>query len=384
MRRICQVYTYFILTFFIVLAGCGKDNDGDGVIDDYLVGVTLEVDFSARIDGSDGTVETGPDTPVLAVEGDKVTFINRSLQTNLFFIADNEEVPYTGELTWEFEGGDPSSSSSDQVEVTYNTPGKYYVKLKLIDEGGNEETFFNYVCVLAKPIEMCFPESEVFSDGRSAEYLYDDSHQLGRVNYSFNDNLAEYHLFKYDNENRLETQEFYNSINELLGTRGLIYDDSGRIENDKTVDASNNLVIEISYTWAPEGYVTNAVYKQPDGVGGIATVNGTFTWDQDFHNIGSIQYADSSGNGLGYDEIEYNDGEKPYADLPPIEPAPFYLNRYDFKSKKRYDAANNLVDEISRVLDESYGSEFCNRAKIITETINEQNPVTITRTYYQY
>ena len=67
---------------------------------------------------------------------------------------DYEDISYFGVTgrTWTFNGGTPSTSSSANPTVTYNTPGVYDVVLDVTDGSNNESTTeVGYVVVLADP-----------------------------------------------------------------------------------------------------------------------------------------------------------------------------------------------------------------------------------------
>ncbi|WP_422360104.1 PKD domain-containing protein [Reichenbachiella sp.] len=69
-------------------------------------------------------------------EGESVTFTNTSTGD--------------GSYSWVFEGGSPSSSSSENPTVTYNTPGKYDVKLTVTNSAGTDiETKTDHITVTA-------------------------------------------------------------------------------------------------------------------------------------------------------------------------------------------------------------------------------------------
>ncbi|MFA5574051.1 MAG: M43 family zinc metalloprotease [Brumimicrobium sp.] len=64
---------------------------------------------------------------------------------------------------WEFPGGSPATSTQQNPEITYNTPGKYQVKLTATDGTNSQtETKTNYITVL--PEAHAIPYVEGFED----------------------------------------------------------------------------------------------------------------------------------------------------------------------------------------------------------------------------
>ncbi|MDW3209335.1 MAG: PKD domain-containing protein [Reichenbachiella sp.] len=87
----------------------------------------------ANFSASDQTIE----------EGESVTFTNTSTGD--------------GSYSWVFEGGSPSSSSSENPTVTYNTPGKYDVKLTVTNSAGTDiETKTDHITVTATSVMRGF------------------------------------------------------------------------------------------------------------------------------------------------------------------------------------------------------------------------------------
>ncbi len=64
--------------------------------------------------------------------------------------------------TWNFEGGSPATSTSENPSITYDTPGVYEVSLEVSGGGGSESTSDeNYIVVLPNP-GTTIPYSEGF------------------------------------------------------------------------------------------------------------------------------------------------------------------------------------------------------------------------------
>ncbi len=64
--------------------------------------------------------------------------------------------------TWNFEGGSPATSTSENPSITYDTPGVYEVSLEVSGGGGSESTSDeNYIVVLPNP-GTSIPYSEGF------------------------------------------------------------------------------------------------------------------------------------------------------------------------------------------------------------------------------
>jgi PKD repeat protein len=77
-----------------------------------------------------------------------------------------DDISYNGveNRTWEFEGGNPSTSSEDSPTVTYSTPGTYSVSLTVSNASGEESiTRTDYVHVLEAP-QYGLPFQEGFED----------------------------------------------------------------------------------------------------------------------------------------------------------------------------------------------------------------------------
>jgi PKD repeat protein len=94
-----------------------------------------------------------------------------AFSSNLTYICAGQSIEFTDESfhnvtsrTWTFDGGTPSTSSSENPTITYNTPGIYNVSLQVSD-GTNTENASenNYVVVLSDPGET-LPYSEGFED----------------------------------------------------------------------------------------------------------------------------------------------------------------------------------------------------------------------------
>lgn len=381
MPRIYTRLVYFTLFFLLICLakGCKQNDDGSTEI----VVRDLEFGFTTTPDGSNGPAIIDADNPtVIVFVNQKVTFENTSKQVEFPLLGVRDESPYTGEVNWRFDGGNPATASGNSVTVSYEIPGKYNVGMGLVGNFafvGKETTFLNHIEVVSRPVAMCYMASEVFNDGRSTEYKYNASFQLEKLVNYLDGELVEYRNFQYDSKDRWKIQDFFDGSDIKLGSRGVIYDEENRIVNDKTIDANDNLVFEASYSWGTEGYVLSGVYTQPDGAGGTVTVNGTFSYDEKFHNVTKIDFKDKDGNGLGYDEYEHDNSPKAYTGLS-IENAPDLFNAYNITSRKRYDANGSLVQQVIRTY-EYYGDDFCGRPKSITETIDEDKPVTHSLTY---
>lgn len=382
MRRIYARLSYFTIALLLIGIGCKTDSDGNIIIPETITSTQFyNFIFTGSIEGPDGLITYGSDDSMVIGEGDQVIFDNFSKWVKEYSDGKREENLYTNEVEWEIGivGGDFTTYTGNSTMVTFDVEGLYDVTLRL---GGiaeidvTEATFEGFVRV--EPKKMCYLAYAGFSNGLENEFIYfeNDSTRLERVNYSFMGDLVEFHLFDYDDEDRLETKQIYNGINEALASTKIIYDDKSNIVNDKTVDVNDNLVFEITYTWHEDNYPIRAEYKQPDGAGGTSTTIGVFTLDEQKHNITKIDFEDIVGNGLGYDTFTFDTNEKALYGLPPLETGPTYLNHYNIKTQKRYDASNTMVYDLKRDY-EYFGDEFCSRPKKMTETINDEEPVTV-------
>jgi PKD repeat protein len=66
--------------------------------------------------------------------------------------------------SWTFQGGSPSTSTSQNPAVTYNTPGTYDVSLTVSNEAGNDtKTVNGYITVEDAPISYCSSQGSNFS-----------------------------------------------------------------------------------------------------------------------------------------------------------------------------------------------------------------------------
>ena len=119
----------------------GTDNEYNVCINAYASVVATEMptaDFSA--------------SPTTIVFGNSVSFFDTSAG-----------IP--DEWEWEFEGGDPESSSIQYPIVTYNQPGTYDVKLTVTNEfGSNYIIKENFITVLNAPIECEYIDNFVPED----------------------------------------------------------------------------------------------------------------------------------------------------------------------------------------------------------------------------
>ena len=128
-------------TYDVTLKVTKKDGTTDEVtLNDYLTINTIPVscDISSIPSATNGTVTIKT--------GDYVKFnqISSGLPTD---------------FEWEFEGGDPTSTTGSSVEVRYTTPGTYKVKLKAIRMDGDQEVsavkeLDGYVNVVQREVKL--------------------------------------------------------------------------------------------------------------------------------------------------------------------------------------------------------------------------------------
>lgn len=381
MRRPYKHPSYIVLVFIVlyITVGCESKADGTPILPNRYV----KIDFTATTEGANGPIINKSNEPLLITKGEEVIFKDISKEvTEDLLTGSKEETAYTEEVTWELEGADPMTASGKSTIVGYNTVGFFDVTVKTIGISGLvavDSTFTDYVHVVEPPVKGYYLASEVFDDGRSAEYVVNsDSHQLELVNYSINNTLVEFHLFDYDSAGRLETQRFYDAFNEMLGTRGLIYDSDSQVVNDKTVDDEDNIVLDVNINWE-NGFAVDGTYTQRDGSGQTTTVELNFT--DDGENILQVDYLLNNIR-IGYEVYGFDQNEKPYAGFGNIESFPNYLNRNNLKSKTTYDSNNAIVELVERGI--IYDSDIGDLPIEITETKTGMNPIIIDLSYNWY
>ncbi len=118
------------------------------------------------------------------------------------FIADNttivegESVNFTDKSTnnptswnWTFEGGTPSSSTSQNPTVVYNTPGTYDVTLKVTNEGGTDtKKLTNYITVteaVEAPIADFIADNTTITEGESVNFTDKSTNNPTSWNWTF-------------------------------------------------------------------------------------------------------------------------------------------------------------------------------------------------------
>jgi PKD repeat protein len=136
-------------------------SDGENMADTWTVfgDPSLQMRTPGQPDGPAGSEPTAPTanfgastTTVLA--GNTVSFTDNSSQSPTSW-------------SWTFEGGTPSTSTSENPTVTYNTVGTYDVTLTATNTiGSDSETKYNYIEVVDElPVEYC--------ESKGTDYSYE-------------------------------------------------------------------------------------------------------------------------------------------------------------------------------------------------------------------
>jgi PKD repeat protein len=91
---------------------------------------------------------------------------------------------------WSFEGGSPSSSSSENPTVTYNTPGTYNVSLTVANAGGSDsKTINNYITVeeevIPAPVANFSASATTIAVGGSVSFSDQSTNNPTSWNWSF-------------------------------------------------------------------------------------------------------------------------------------------------------------------------------------------------------
>lgn len=332
-------YYFLLLLCSLFILSCGNDDFADGA----LFGVTV-IDFTAEITGPNGTVFSQSNTPVEIVEGESVDFVNTTVDN---VVEGNGTIVETSEnelsISWEFEGGNPASSSEDNVTVQYLVEGKYDVKMTLNDAENSFKLFDGYVCVLPKEPEpeACILASLESSDGRLTTHFFNDENVLIRADKSLNGILQEYSRYEYDSSDRLEQEQFLNPQDDVLGRRTFTYDDEDQITVERVENPDFSLVAEWTFTRTLDGFVDTAVLVTPDGIGGTVSTDISYSYDTENSNvIGEVNMQD--GNLIGRIEYQYDTKINGFSGLN-IQSFPYRDMTNNPTSIITYDANNNIV-----------------------------------------
>lgn len=368
MRRIDYKLFISVLTFFVFILGCGSDDSSEDDDDDVieLIDTTFVGDFRAQIDGANDSEFFNSEQTVVITEGESVSFNSISHFSKLFSNDDIEFEDYVGAMDWTFEGGSPGTSTEKSVTVTYNAPGQYAVTLKLTDPAISSLpsaliSVDNYVLVIARepdPEPFCFIETEEASDGRSTRFIYDENDFLVRADKAQNGQLQEYSNYTFDELNDLILESFQDDLDELLGTRTLLYNNDNQLINEKTEAADGTVVSERTFTWdEQEDFVIGAVYKEPDGFGGLTTFDVAYTYDADRHNVTSEIFT-QNGAEVGRNNYEFDTHPKVFTGLN-IERTPFKFNMYNVTSITSLDANGTVVGQQTSTFEYADAEESC-------------------------
>lgn len=368
MRRIFKFYTYCIPILFLILISCDKEGNPVQVeIDEVLL-----PGFTFDYLGSQGNSQFNQQ--IVINQGECVDFRNDSYKGTTG-TASNSAVRYVGELSWEFEGGDPTKSTSNTVSVCYKTPGKYDVTLKLAGDTNlkpREITEKDLVVVNAKPEPevTCYVETATSSDGRTTTHIYDENNILIRADKFLNEVPQEYSSFSYvGTQEILEKEEFRDPQDQLLGTIGYEYNNSDHIILEKTEAADGTLIRDRTFTWNDEeDYIISAVYREPDGLGGLATFDVEYVYDNDKHNISSEIFT-QNGVGVGQTNYEFDNHPKVFTELL-VESSPLKFNRYNATSITSIDANGAVISQQTSTFEYGADNESCGRPISESRTTN--------------
>jgi PKD repeat protein len=162
---------------------------------------------------------------------------------------------------WTFTGGTPSSSSSQNPQVTYNTIGTYTVSLTVTNAVGNDtETKTNYITVQEQVIEYCA------SSGNSQSYEYIAG--VGVSNLSNSSGASGYSDFTYMTATVVEGESAAVSL--TPGFTGSSYAEYWRIWVDYNVDGDFDDSGEQVFSGSGSSTV-NGSFTPPSGTAGVIT-----------------------------------------------------------------------------------------------------------------
>ena len=105
-------------------------------------------------------------------EGNAVNFSDKSLNTPSSWL-------------WEFEGGNPSTSTEKNPRVTYSNPNSFKVSLTVTNAGGNNtKTIENYILVDQVQAEYCIPSPTASEEWISKVTIGDNVNESGSEGYA--------------------------------------------------------------------------------------------------------------------------------------------------------------------------------------------------------
>ncbi len=367
MWRIYNYYPYFILALFLALPSCDKEGNPVQV----EIGEVLVPGFTFDYLGSKGFSDQNQQ--IVINQGECIDFRIDSYKATIGS-ATTSAVRYDGQRSWEFEGGDPPQSTSTSVTVCYNIPGKYDVTLKLAGDSNLEPSEIkenDLVVVNAKPDQeaICNVETATSSDGRQTKHTYDAVNFLIRADKSLNGVLQEYSVYNYDDSDRLEQEQFFDAADQLLGTITYAYNTNNQIISEITEDANGTLVRDRVFTWNDQdSFIIGAVYREPDGIGGLATFDAEIIYDADKYNIISEIFT-QNGVEAGRNDYEFDTHPKVFTGLN-IESSPLKFNTYNTTSITSLDANGAVVGQQTSTFEYGSDEESCGRPISEARTTN--------------
>ena len=210
---------------------------------------------------------------------------NIAVGTTVQFIDQSTNNP-TGWL-WTFDGGTPSTSTQQNPQVTYNTPGTYDVTLVATNANGSSTEIKNgYITVGDCQKEWANLGSGGFSSGNAS-----------RVRLEFDNNNIPYVLFRdSDHNNKTTVMKYVNGSWQLVGNPGF----------------SHVPVYDIELAIAPDNtpYVGYIDAVSSDNKISVKKFNGT-SWV----NVGQLNFSgrtdyvfDMTIDNNGYPAVIYEDG----------------------------------------------------------------------------
>lgn len=153
----------------------------------FLVGqpqnnITVDIDENVRstVSPAIGADDVGPIDTTCCSCANPVTRLIARFNANPLAVCANDTVTFTDASTggpnawrWTFNGGTPNSSSSQNPQVVYNSPGTYDVKLVVTSGSGSDSlTKSGYITInplpdagsiAANPVSVCYGDSSLLN-----------------------------------------------------------------------------------------------------------------------------------------------------------------------------------------------------------------------------
>ena len=331
-------------------------------------------------------------------EGDILRFNNRS--AFLVYSEESgtlEENARITEVEWEFEGGNPFFTTTENPEVQYAIAGLYDLIIRVRYLDGDEEytdelILRDHIEVIPNPrFSEFLLEEESGSDGKQLTVAFDNSFfRPSRINRYDNGALVEFSEQDYDPEvfNLLISEAFSNGAdNTVLGTREFDYSTAIRysyefgdfntsradyIERESTTNTSQEVLASYDFSYEertdrPGSYfVAGAQLSQSDGQGGFLEFDIQYTYDTDYRNVVEERYF-QDGQFIGSIGYDFDNNPNVYKGL--------YLQTFPERSNLNNPTRKTTYDALGAILTETlweyqYGVDIGNRPESAVKTVD--------------